>query len=91
MHRRRAVFFGRVQGVGFRATTRSIAEGFEISGWVRNDPAPDLSVTLEAQGDEAEVSRFLARLNEVLARHISTQHHAPIPAIESEMGFTIRR
>ncbi|MGD9790672.1 MAG: acylphosphatase [Phycisphaerales bacterium] len=91
MHRRRAVYFGRVQGVGFRATTRDLANGFAIAGWVRNDPAPDFSVTLEAQGDEAEVSRFLARLNEVLARNISTQHHAPIPVVEGETGFVIRR
>ena len=28
---------GDVQGVGFRETTRRIAAGFSIKGWVKND------------------------------------------------------
>ncbi|MBL8829940.1 MAG: acylphosphatase, partial [Planctomycetaceae bacterium] len=46
--RRRVLFHGRVQGVGFRVTTRSIAQRFAVTGWVRN--LPDGSVELLAEG-----------------------------------------
>ena len=35
----RHVFYeGRVQGVGFRATVKHIARGYEVVGWVKNLP-----------------------------------------------------
>ena len=38
-HERREVYyFGRVQGVGFRYTARSLARRFEVAGFVRNLP-----------------------------------------------------
>ena len=39
---RRIVFSGRVQGVGFRQTTRSLASGFPVGGFVRNLPDGDV-------------------------------------------------
>ena len=30
------VFFGRVQGVGFRYRAKYVANGLRITGWVRN-------------------------------------------------------
>jgi len=54
----RAVFFsGRVQGVGFRATTAHLARSYAVGGWVRN--LPDGRVELVVEGAEAEVLRFL--------------------------------
>ncbi|MEE3179555.1 MAG: acylphosphatase [Verrucomicrobiota bacterium] len=35
---KRVIFSGRVQGVGFRYTTREIATGFDVVGAVRNLP-----------------------------------------------------
>jgi acylphosphatase len=52
-----ALFEGRVQGVGFRFTTMSVASGFKVTGFVRN--LPDGDVELVAEGEEAEVSAFL--------------------------------
>ena len=46
--RRQILFFGRVQGVGFRATTRDIARRYSIAGYVRN--LPDGSVEVVAAG-----------------------------------------
>ncbi|MFH0909744.1 MAG: acylphosphatase [bacterium] len=60
--RRRMVarFEGRVQGVGFRYTTASIAARFKVSGYVKN--LPDGDVELVAEGTEPEVLAFLAAI-----------------------------
>lgn len=51
------VFYsGRVQGVGFRYTVRSVATGFELAGTVRN--LPDGRVELLAEGLQAELNAF---------------------------------
>lgn len=47
---------GRVQGVGFRYTTKRVAAGFEVVGTVRN--VPDGRVELIAEGNEAELKEF---------------------------------
>jgi acylphosphatase len=55
--RRMKVFYsGRVQGVGFRYTARTVAAGFDISGYVRN--LPDGRVELVAEGDDLELAAF---------------------------------
>lgn len=55
--RRLHVFYsGRVQGVGFRYTVKTVAAGFEITGAVRN--LPDGRVELVAEGARAELAAF---------------------------------
>ncbi|HUZ93211.1 MAG TPA: acylphosphatase [Candidatus Paceibacterota bacterium] len=49
---------GVVQGVGFRFFARDAAVKFGLTGFVRNEP--DGSVATEAEGDEADLERFLA-------------------------------
>ncbi len=54
---RMEIFYsGRVQGVGFRYATKTIAMGFEITGTVRN--LPDGRVELIAEGTRAELESF---------------------------------
>jgi len=56
-HRRLKVFYsGRVQGVGFRYTAKTVAAGFEITGTIRN--LPDGRVELIAEGAHAELEAF---------------------------------
>lgn len=50
-------YSGRVQGVGFRATVRSLARGYDVTGSVRN--LPDGRVELIAEGEKAELAAFL--------------------------------
>ena len=52
------LYSGRVQGVGFRYAVKSLANGFEVTGTVRN--LPDGRVELAAEGARAEVEAFLA-------------------------------
>lgn len=49
---------GRVQGVGYRASTRERATALGLSGWVRN--TPDGAVALEAQGSAARLEALIA-------------------------------
>ncbi|HZI32548.1 MAG TPA: acylphosphatase [Candidatus Binatia bacterium] len=54
------LYSGRVQGVGFRYTTKTVAAGFEITGTVRN--LPDGRVELLAEGTRAELEAFRAAI-----------------------------
>lgn len=86
--RRRITFRGRVQGVGFRATARSIARTHPVTGWVRNEP--DGSVLLEVQGPLEAQDAFLAALRGVMGRSIHDSNEMPVPDAAGESGFEIR-
>jgi acylphosphatase len=57
-----ALFSGRVQGVGFRYTAKTVAAGFELTGVVKN--LPDGRVELIAEGARAELDAFRAALHD---------------------------
>lgn len=88
MERRRLHFVGRVQGVGFRATSLAIASGFAVTGWVRNEP--DESVLMEVQGAPDEIEGFLRALQARMGRLIRSQTAETIPRDGSERAFVIR-
>lgn len=56
-----AVVHGRVQGVGFRATTVDEARRLGLAGWVRN--RYDGTVEVLAEGSEARLKIFLEYLH----------------------------
>jgi acylphosphatase len=53
---------GRVQGVAYRYFAEKYASRLDIAGWVRN--LPDGRVEVLAEGPEAGIRTFLARLRE---------------------------
>ena len=56
------VFYsGRVQGVGFRYTVKSVANGFEVTGTIRNLPDGRVELLAEGSGDELEAFREAIR------------------------------
>ncbi|NIP97788.1 MAG: acylphosphatase, partial [Akkermansiaceae bacterium] len=59
---KRVIFSGRVQGVGFRYTTKEIATGFDVCGTVRN--LIDGTVELEVMGEPEEVEAYLEHITE---------------------------
>ncbi len=63
-----AHFAGRVQGVGFRYSARQIAQGFTVTGQVRN--LPDGRVHLVAEGQETEVREFLREIQAQMQQYI---------------------
>lgn len=57
MRRIRAIVSGRVQGVSFRASTRTEARRLGLVGWVKN--RSDGSVELEAEGPDDMVAALI--------------------------------
>jgi acylphosphatase len=86
---KRVLYEGRVQGVGFRFSVKSIATGYDVVGCVKN--LIDGRVELEAQGEETEVDEFLAAiLDSHLRRHINRFVVHEIPLKSGIKGFAIR-
>jgi acylphosphatase len=86
--REQAVFSGRVQGVGFRATCRDVAREFGLSGWVRNEA--DGTVQAEVQGPEDAVARFFAVVPERTFGRVDRCERGSMDALPDESGFVIR-
>jgi acylphosphatase len=85
---KRVFYEGRVQGVGFRYSVRSIATGYEVVGWVKN--LIDGRVELEVQGEASEVEDFLAAiLASHLRRHITRFVSRDVPVKVGAKGFEI--
>ncbi len=86
---KRALFEGRVQGVGFRYAVKQIAMGFDIVGWVKN--LPEGSVELTLMGEEEEVEEFLQEIVEesAMAHNIKDMSSHEIPLLENAKGFII--
>jgi acylphosphatase len=85
------VFFsGRVQGVGFRYTAKTVAAGFETTGTIRN--LPDGRVELVAEGTREELDAFLAALHDAgLAGFIRDERVDWADAKNEFRGFNIVR
>lgn len=82
-------YTGRVQGVGFRYTSRRVAAGFDVAGYVRN--LPDGRVELVASGEAEEVEAFVEALRDSeLAGHIENEEIAEIAPPAGLRGFEIR-
>jgi acylphosphatase len=86
---RRVIFEGRVQGVGFRYTTASIARDCGVNGYVRN--CADGTVELLAAGPQESVERLLARLGQEFGSNIQGQTVEEVTLNELPDGFEIRR
>ena len=86
--RRRYRFYGRVQGVGFRYYAQYAADAAGVTGWVRNEY--DGTVTMEAQGSEAQLSLVLQSLGKgrfIRIEGIETKDIAPD---NDERSFRVR-
>ena len=59
--RKRIVFHGRVQGVGFRYTAKYLAQSMGLTGWVKNEY--DGTVLMEVQGREPLIFKLMEGLN----------------------------
>jgi acylphosphatase len=59
------LYTGRVQGVGFRYTVKSLARGFDLTGTVRNLDDGRVELVCEGERDELESFRRAVQDSEV--------------------------
>ncbi len=88
--RLRVMYSGNVQGVGFRYTVKSVANGFDVTGLVRN--LPDGRVELVCEGQEDELAAFRQAVRESgLENFIRTEDVNWADAQNEFRGFEIGR
>ena len=87
MVRKHIIFYGRVQGVGFRYYSVYKARALGLTGWVRNES--DGSVYMEDQGEDVLVERLLLNLNSDTYIDIQNVEIRSIDIVEKENGFSV--
>ncbi len=85
--RKRIVFHGRVQGVGFRYRAKYYALNFGLKGWVQNEY--DGTVMMEVQGNSRMIDELLIRLNQERYIRIEWIDSREIP-LGNEKSFSVR-
>ncbi|MCD8051339.1 MAG: acylphosphatase [Clostridiales bacterium] len=84
--RRRMVFHGQVQGVGFRWQASNLARQRNLTGWVRN--CDDGTVEMEVQGPSADLDALLADLRHMRYARVDWVDVSDIPTV-SEREFRV--
>lgn len=79
---------GHVQGVGFRYTTRLVARGFEVTGYVRN--TRDGRVEVVVEGEPGEVERFVRAVQDEMSGYIQDRKVGSAPATGEFQDFEVR-
>jgi acylphosphatase len=83
------IYSGRVQGVGFRYSTKQIASGYEVVGTVKNLPDGRVEMQVMSQDGE-ELEDFLAAIDESnLGSLIKEREISSIPALVGQRSFSI--
>ena len=88
MERRKYLFKGRVQGVGFRYRLSHLAQRYGVTGWVRNEY--DGSVSMEVQGDGDLIEKMIEKLYQQPFIEIEQIHYQLLNIKEHEKSFQIR-
>ena len=85
--RKHIIFYGFVQGVGFRWRARQAADLYGCTGWVRNEW--DGTVEMEIQGNEEQIDWVIQSINAGRYVFIERMDVQTIP-IEKESSFRTR-
>ncbi|MBR3420920.1 MAG: acylphosphatase [Ruminococcus sp.] len=85
--RRHIVFYGSVQGVGFRYRAYYAAQACGVSGWVRN--CYDGSVEMEAEGTEKAIDDMILAIEKGTYVRIENMSVKSLP-LHGDHGFEIR-
>lgn len=85
----RAIFVGRVQGVGFRATVKEFANQLKLVGFTRN--LADGNVEVCAQGDKLQLEKLLEKLQQKFGDDIQRIDHRFATPSQTFSDFSILR
>lgn len=81
-------FFGRVQGVGFRYTCKTLAQRYPVTGWVKN--LPDRSVEMVVEGDRAIISNYVDDICHSTHGRVDDKQISKTDATDEYSDFKIR-
>ena len=84
---KRIIFKGRVQGVGFRFTTRRIGQRYDLTGYVKN--LPDGSVEALLQGIDADVQACTNDIQDAFGGYIRDMKSTDQPVSPQYRDFRI--
>ena len=87
MIRRHYLFYGSVQGVGFRYRAYYAARNYGVTGWVRN--LDDGSVEMEAEGREEDIEEMLLAIERGTFVQIENMEVRTIP-VQGSYSFEAR-
>lgn len=91
MIRKHIIFYGSVQGVGFRYRTRHAADLYGCTGWVRNEWDGSVSMEImEIQGEESAIDNVILAIERGTYVRIENMDMKTIPLAEHDYGFRIR-
>ena len=85
--RKHIVFYGWVQGVGFRYRASHAAEYYGATGWVRNEF--DGSVAMEIQGTQEQIDNVIMAIERGTYVKIENMNVKTVPVIENDLGFGV--
>ena len=85
--RRHIIFYGSVQGVGFRWKASHTARRLGISGWVKN--LYDGSVEMEAEGTPQDIEDLIEALDRHAWGHVDSVESRTIP-VHGDYSFEVR-
>ncbi len=83
--RKHLIFYGSVQGVGFRYRAIYAAQRFGCTGWVRNEW--DGSVVMEIQGEGKDIDQVIMSIETGKYIWINNLKAVSIPVEDNEIGF----
>ena len=85
--RKKIVFYGWVQGVGFRYRAYHSANVVGVTGWVKNNY--DDTVTMEIQGTETQIDSVIMAIERGTYIKIENMDSKTIPLKPDERSFSI--
>ena len=88
MVRKHIVFYGRVQGVGFRYRAHHAADLVGATGWAKNEY--NGTVTMEIQGTEEQIDQVILAIQRSRFVQIENMDVKTIPIVTDEYGFRTR-
>ncbi|WP_059173124.1 acylphosphatase [Bacillus sp. FJAT-27445] len=87
--RKKVIFSGRVQKVGFRLELFTLAQRLKLTGWVKN--LEDGSVEAELQGEESKVYFLINSMKSLQRASVKKCEVITIPISKKGKDFTIVR
>ncbi len=85
MVRKHIIFYGRVQGVGFRFHCKYKARDLGLTGWVEN--LYDGSVEMEVQGEDALINELLVYVRQQRFVDVQDMNIRIVPIVDGEYSF----